>query len=296
MKILLFSIEGNIGSGKSTFIKNLKKIDFSNRIKGRRDLSAMIEPPWKVIYLSEPVGEWTDIKDEGGETILEKFYKNQNRYSFAFQMMAYISRINQLMETIERLKRENERGEREEKETYKNEEKYIIITERSVYTDKNVFAKMLRDDGKIESVEYQIYLKWFDNFTKNIEFNGNIYLQTDTKVCEERIKKRNRPGENMSAEYLNNCNLYHDNWLMGDEPRKILRINGNEDYDEKLPEKWLDETIKYINSCITEILLSDSDSRLVLWQQGVRTWTDFNWVGRCKYPIGGGDLDLSNAI
>lgn len=297
MKILLFSIEGNIGSGKSTFIKNLKKIDFSNRIKGRRELRAMIEPPWKVIYLSEPVGEWTDIKDENDETILEKFYKNQNRYSFAFQMMAYISRINQLMETIERLKRENERGEREEKETYKNEKKYIIITERSVYTDKNVFAKMLRDDGKIESVEYQIYLKWFDNFTKNIEFNGNIYLQADTKVCEERIKKRNRSGENMSSEYLNNCNLYHNKWLLGDEYReKILRINGNEDYDEKLPEKWLDETIKYINSCITEILLSDSYSRLSLWQQGIRTWTDFNWVGRCKYPIGGSDLDLSNAI
>lgn len=252
MKILLFSIEGNIGSGKSTFIKNLKKIDFSSRIKGRYDLTAAHGSSWKVIYLSEPVDEWTDIKDEHGETILEKFYKDQNRYSFAFQMMAYISRINQLMETIERLKRENERGEREEKE----KENYIIITERSVYTDKNVFAKMLRDDGKIESVEYQIYLKWFDNFTKNIEFNGNIYLQADTKVCEERIKKRNRPGENMSSEYLNNCNLYHNKWLLGDEYReKILRINGNEDYEEKLPEKWLDETIKYINSCIKEVRL-----------------------------------------
>ena len=282
MKILLFSIEGNIGSGKSTFIKNLKKIDFSNRITGMSCLTAIREPPWKVIYLSEPVDEWTDIKDEGGETILEKFYKDQNRYSFSFQMMAYISRINQLMETIERLKRENERAEKAMKE----KENYIIITERSVYTDKNVFAKMLRDDGKIESVEYQIYLKWFDIFTRNVKYNGNIYLQTDTKVCEERIKKRNRPGENMSFEYLNNCNLYHNKWLLSDEYReKILRINGNEDYDEKLPEKWLDETIKYINSCITEMLLSDMDSRSKLLQQGVMTYTNFTWIGQSRYVL-----------
>ena len=282
MKILLFSIEGNIGSGKSTFIKNLKKIDFSNRITGMSCLTAIREPPWKVIYLSEPVDEWTDIKDENDETILEKFYKDQNRYSFSFQMMAYISRINQLMETIERLKRENERAEKAMKE----KENYIIITERSVYTDKNVFAKMLRDDGKIESVEYQIYLKWFDIFTRNVKYNGNIYLQTDTKVCEERIKKRNRPGETMSFEYLNNCNLYHNKWLLSDEYReKILRINGNEDYDEKLPEKWLDETIKYINSCITEMLLSDMDSRSKLLQQGVMTYTNFTWIGQSRYVL-----------
>ena len=234
MQYLLFSIEGNIGSGKSTFIKYLKKIDFTKNLS---------QDDYKVIYLSEPVNEWVDIKDESGETILAKFYKDQNRYSFAFQMMAYISRINQLMETIETLKKENE-----EKGTNK---KYIIITERSVYTDKNVFAKMLKDDGKIESVEYQIYLKWFDNFTKNIYFHGNIYLYANTAVCFERIKKRNRPGETMSFEYLNNCNLYHNKWLLGDEYNdKILKINANEDYDENLPREWLVNTIDYINSYI----------------------------------------------
>ena len=50
-------------------------------------------------------------------------------------MMAYISRINQLMETIENMK--------------EKKENCIIITERSVYTDKNVFA-MLHDDDKLK--------------------------------------------------------------------------------------------------------------------------------------------------
>ena len=41
-----------------------------------------------------------------------------------------------------------------------------IVTERSIYTDKNVFAKMLYDDGKIEEVNYKIYLMWFDEFVQ----------------------------------------------------------------------------------------------------------------------------------
>ena len=63
------------------------------------------------------------ITDKKGETILAKFYKDQDKYSFSFQMMAYISRISLLRKII------------------KKNPTAIIITERSVLTDKNVFAK-----------------------------------------------------------------------------------------------------------------------------------------------------------
>ena len=228
MTCYLFSIEGNIGSGKSTFIKYLK--DKFQTISG-----------YKVTYLSEPVKEWVEIKDAENETILEKFYKDQKRYSFAFQMMAYISRINQLMETIEEMKQKNK--------------DCIIVTERSVYTDKNVFAKMLYDDGKIESVEYQIYLKWFNSFTKNIQIFGIVYLCADTKVCEERITKRNREGEKMSFDYLNNCNLYHNKWLLSDGNRdNIHLINANTDYEGLPPKDWIKQTLLYIKSKISKSL------------------------------------------
>ena len=39
----------------------------------------------------------------------------------------------------------------------------IIVTERSLYTDRYVFAKMLYDSGNIEEVDYLIYMKWFQN-------------------------------------------------------------------------------------------------------------------------------------
>ena len=68
----------------------------------------------------------------------------------------------------------------------------IIVTERSVYTDKEVFAKMLYDNNKIEEVNYQIYLQWFNEFIKDIPLNGIIYLKTKPEKSLERIIKRGR--------------------------------------------------------------------------------------------------------
>ena len=58
----IFSIEGNIGSGKSTLVKELKK-----------SVPNILDK--KVVYVQEPVSEWSKIKDKKGETILEKFYE-----------------------------------------------------------------------------------------------------------------------------------------------------------------------------------------------------------------------------
>ena len=56
-------------------------------------------------------------------------------------MLAYITRLNLIKETI------------------KNNPNAIIITERSLYTDKMVFAKMLYEDGYINNIEYQIFIR-----------------------------------------------------------------------------------------------------------------------------------------
>ena len=105
----IISIEGNIGSGKSTFLSYLRNNCSSN-----------------IIFVKEPIDYWEQIKDrETNETMLQKFYKDQKLYSFSFQMMAFISRFSILRETI------------------KQNPSAIIITERCLYTDKYVFAKML---------------------------------------------------------------------------------------------------------------------------------------------------------
>jgi len=213
--IKIISIEGNIGSGKTTLLKSFKS-EFAS-IKN-------------VVFLKEPVDEWEKIKDSNGLTMLQKFYSNQEKYSFAFQMMAYISRLKIIRDTI--------------KNYYKNNEinsELIIITERSLYTDKYVFAKMLYDQGNIEDVCYQIYLNWFDEFAKEFPVSHIIYVNAVPQICYDRIHIRARPGEEViPLEYLTDCHKYHEDFINGFNTNKII-LDGNQNIFENTDvlDNWL---------------------------------------------------------
>ena len=219
-KVKIITIEGNIGSGKSTLLEYLKnELIISNQ---------------KVIFMKEPVDEWEDIKDSNGNTMLQKFYENQEKYSFPFQMMAYISRLKLLKETVEK---------------YPNA---IIISERSLYTDKYVFAKMLYETNKIEDVSYQIYCKWFDTFVKDYPIAGIIYVKTHPEICHDRVAKRSRVGEsNIPLDYLVSCDTYHDDML--DKEKKLvsknqLVLDGNVDifYSKDTLNEWIKSIKEFI--------------------------------------------------
>ena len=218
----IFSVEGNIGSGKSTLVKMLK--EHLKKIKNT-----------EVIYLPEPVAEWESIKDSDGKNAIEKYYENPDKYAFSFQMMAYISRIHQLRETLQ---------------TNNN---VIIICERSVFTDKEIFAKMLHDDGKIGEIEYNIYCKWFYEFVKDIPVGGLIYVKTNPEICERRVIKRNRKGETIPLVYLQNCHKYHEDWL-NNESLPVLKLDGDNDFIDKLPDTWLETINIFVNSLSPRIV------------------------------------------
>ena len=170
----IISIEGNIGSGKSTLIQRLKEEN----------------PPF--IFLPEPVDLWNEIKDSSGVTIIEKYYADKQKYSFSFQMMAYITRLNMLKNAV----KENPNA--------------IIITERCLYTDKFVFAKMLYDQKQINEYEYKIYNKWFDEFISDLPEHKFFFIKSEPIKSKERITKRKRAGEdNISINYLSSCEEYH---------------------------------------------------------------------------------------
>lgn len=179
---LILSIEGNIGTGKSTLLANMQEYYKDNK---------------KICFLPEPVDVWDKIKDASGITILEKYYANQEKYAFSFQMMAYISRLAALRTVL------------------KSGEYDIIIIERSLHTDCNVFAQMLYDDKKIEEIEFLIYKKWFDEFITELPKISFVYIRAEPQVSFERVNKRARNGESLiPLSYLENCHKYHENWLL----------------------------------------------------------------------------------
>lgn len=195
--VLLISIEGNIAAGKSTLVKSLSD-----------ELSSILDYPF--VLLQEPVDIWESIKDKDGETIIEKFYKDQKKYAFSFQMMAYISRLQILKDTIR---------------IHPNS---IIICERSIWSDRNIFAKMLADEGKIEDINLTIYQHWFDDLSKEFSHDGIIYLKTSPKVCKERVGIRNRKGENIPFAYLERCDQYHRKWLEDINDVDMLVLYGDD--------------------------------------------------------------------
>ena len=79
------SIEGNIGAGKSTLVDILKKI-----------LGKELES----VFLQEPVDTWLNTVNEEGKNILDLFYNNQERWSYSFQMNAFITRLKLIEKTM----------------------------------------------------------------------------------------------------------------------------------------------------------------------------------------------------
>lgn len=192
----IISVEGNIGSGKSTFLDMLKM-----KYASKQD----------IVFLDEPLDSWNKITDMEGKTMLEKFYSDKEKHSFAFQMMAYISRLAQLKRIIDIFP------------------KAIVVTERSLLTDRHVFAKMLYDEGFIEHAHYGIYLEWFDTFIRDMEIEKIIYLKTSPSKSYERIQKRNRKGETIPISYIEQCHEYHEMWLNTFKKNQLLTIDANQD-------------------------------------------------------------------
>jgi deoxyadenosine/deoxycytidine kinase len=193
---VIISFEGNIGSGKSTKVKDIEKY---YKEQGRTD----------IIFIQEPVDSWNSVVDENGVTILSNYYKDQKRFAFRLQMLAYISRLSLLRDAV--------------KKGYR-----YIISERCVGTDKNVFSKMLYDKGCIEEDEFTIYKKWYDEFISDVPIGAIVYIKASPETCLERVNIRAREGENIPLEYLKECNKYHDEWIDSENIPKLV-INADID-------------------------------------------------------------------
>ena len=214
--VRLVSIEGNIASGKSTLLDRLK-------VRYAQDP--------RLTFVPEPVAEWEAIRDKSGAGMLAKYYADQKKYAFAFQMMAYISRLSLLRRAL--------RSGAE-----------VVITERSVLTDRHVFAHMLHADGALEDVEHAIYLRWFDEFLEEMPSPEVIYVRTDPKTCAHRLSVRARAGEVVPLHYLTAVHQRHEAWLVetGASAHRTLTINATPDITEtpRVVDEWMTAVDRFV--------------------------------------------------
>lgn len=224
--IQVFSIDGNIGAGKSTIINRLKDAYGGNT---------------NVIFLDEPVDKWMQMKGEDGIPLLTHFYANQEKYAFPFQVAAFTSRVGLFRSCIQTIQKN------------KSNTPICIITERCMLSDKYVFAQMMKDTGKMSDVEFQIYNLMFQEFANNMPPINIIHIDTDPQICLQRCAKRCRNGENdISLEYLQTCHNYNIAFLekMGAE-NKTLIVDANATHENKTEnDKIIDRNVARIKTFI----------------------------------------------
>jgi deoxyadenosine/deoxycytidine kinase len=188
---VIISLEGNIGAGKSTLTKILLN-----------ELSEI-----NIDFIDEPVSDWLNIMDKNDKNLLEYFYQDKKRWAYTFQSVAYITRLKNIL----------------------NSTSSTIISDRSLECDYKTFAKMLRDDGYIDDIEWEAYNHWkslySDFLGKNIK-RYYIYLKCRPDVAISRISKRNREEEKIiSIDYINKLHDYHESWLNSKENVFIFDVN-----------------------------------------------------------------------
>jgi deoxyadenosine/deoxycytidine kinase len=125
-------------------------------------------------------------------------------------MNAFITRLKQIENVL------NKYGITDKYSADKRDD-IILITERSVYTDRNVFANLLRESGKITSMEWKLYDEWFQWLTKKCAHclpTHYFYLNAGADVSFMRMRKRDRDEESgVSLKYLQSVEDKHNQWM-----------------------------------------------------------------------------------
>lgn len=192
-RIKRVSIEGNIAVGKSTFARLLQSVS----------------PDWEVV--TEPVSQWQNIQSEGASgssvsNLLQMMYADPQRWSYTFQTHSCMTRMRtQLQPPAPRL--------------LQSEGGAVQVYERSIYSDRYIFALNSFELGCINATEWAIYQDWHsllvEEFGQRVALEGIIYLRAPPQTCLERLKIRGRPEEQeVQQDYLEKLHVQHERWLL----------------------------------------------------------------------------------
>ena len=208
-------------------MKNIKHIVISGNIGvGKTTLSEIISKKfnWEL--------QLEEVKDN---PYLEDLYKSMTDWSFHLQIFFLNSRFNQIQKI--------------------SESNNIVIQDRSIYEDFEVFTKTLHDSGVLMDREFNNYKRLYNTILKYIkEPDLLIYLRNlNIDKIISNIEKRSRKFEKaIDKDYLKKLNLYYENWISKHPKDKVLTIDLSENDFIEDP-KFLKKIYSMIEKKINEL-------------------------------------------
>lgn len=226
---ILISLEGNIGAGKSYLLGSLRQL----------------HPEW--VFIDEPVSFWQSLKNDNNESLLEVFYKDQSRWSYTFQNCALLSRFSNIETTVTDYSNKISQENISKGTNGNNIRKPVVfITERCLDTDHEVFAKMLHADGQLDSLEFDLYERWFALLMQTATpLSAIVYVDTMPNTCSDRIRMRNRDGEDsIPLAYLSSLDLFQRKWIDSTNVPVIRTVSDDNQKVTDFVEHLVSEAIK----------------------------------------------------
>lgn len=160
-------IDGVVGCGKTTLAKKIS------------------ERTGYVVY--------EELQKQSTYKLLEKFYEDKNRWSFALQIHFLNERFKMIKDIT-------------------NTEKKCIL-DRSIFGDR-IFASMLNEDGFMTDEEFETYDTLLNSMLEHCQMPSKlIYIDCNLETAIKRINKRNRKMElDTPISYWKRLNEKYNDW------------------------------------------------------------------------------------
>jgi deoxyadenosine/deoxycytidine kinase len=175
-EVQMIVVDGVVGAGKSTLIDLLASRGYQ---------------PFE-----EPVAD---------NPLLDKFYHDRERFSFALQIFFLNRRFKHIKEAS-----------------------HIpnSVMDRSIYGDV-IFAQMLHDSGEMSHEEFDLYIDLFENMIEHCEPpHLMVYLEVSVDEAIKRIQKRGRDYEQIvEPAYWERLNRYYREYFSQYNHSPLLIIN-----------------------------------------------------------------------
>jgi len=191
-------VEGNIGSGKTTFLQHFKK--FSEEVE----------------IMAEPVDKW---RNANGHNLLQMMYEDPHRWSLAFQTYVQLIMVQNHTKVITKSIKLMERS------LFSAKYCFVVNLKRS--------GKMPLSEYEVLSSWFEFLLS-----CPQVDLGVDliVYMRTDPEVALSRLRSRGRGEEHLIAqEYIRDLHHLHEDWLVHGKhalPAPVIVVDANKDIEE----------------------------------------------------------------